>query len=1335
MARALAGRSRFERRAVVLGQDRDELVAGVRALTTGDGGVPVRSPDTRRQALRIPGVLFTGQGAQRLGMGAGLAAVFPVFARAYEQACGEVDRYLERPVREVIADGVSGELDRTAYTQPALFAFEVAAYRLLESWGVRPRVLVGHSVGELAAAHVAGVLDLADAARLVTARARLMQALPEGGAMIAVAAAEDEVAALLAGHEARVSLAAVNAPGAVVISGVEETVVEIARELGERGRRTHRLKVSHAFHSPLMEPMLAQFRTVAESLTYRAPRVPVVSTVTGELAAEDLWQDPGYWVGQVRACVRFADGVRAAHRAGARVLAEVGPDGVLAAMARQSLDEDIPVVTLARKDRPEPKAAAEALAALFTAGLDIDWTAYLNTHNTHDNPATPATPVDLPTYAFDRQRYWLTPLSAGTDVSTAGLGPVGHPLLGAVTELAGTGQLVLSGRLSLTTHPWLADHAVLGTVIVPGAAMIEMVLQAADHADAGHIDELTLESPLVLSADGALHVQVVVGEPDDSARRPVSLYSRTGGTEPGPWTRHASGFLAAEAAAPEGNLTQWPPRGAQPVAVDDVYDDLARLGLEYGPVFQGLTAAWKTDDEVYAEITLPEEAQADVERFGVHPALLDAVLHATTLGDFVEGVEPGKPSLPFAWQGVALHASGASAVRVRVARARNGSGVRLEIADPSGAPVLNVDSLVLRPVSAEQLAAAGGSASNVLFGVDWTEVPLPSQVSTAGVAVLGGAGELGADVPSYDNLTALCTAVEEGASVPEYVFAHLAPSPAAGDGTAEAAHARTHEALTLVQGFLAETRLSGARLVVVTGGAVAATDGEVAEVSTAPVWGLVRAAQAEHPGRFVLVDVDADPASWTVLPGVLGLGEPETAVRAGRMRVPRLVKVAAATDAPALDPQGTVLVTGGTGGLGAVVARHLVTAHGVRHMVLTSRRGPDAPGAGELKAELEKSGASVTVAACDTADRAAVATLLAQIPAGHPLTAVVHVAGVLDDGLVGSLTPEQVDRVLRPKVDAAWNLHELTTALPLTAFVVFSSLAGIWGNAGQAGYGAANVFLDALAAHRRAHGLPATALAYGLLAVGGMAGSLDEADVRRLKESGVLAMEEADGLAAFDTALAGGERAALVPAKLDLRGLADQGEAARPLVRQLVAGSGRRTAAGRGARKDPSVNLREKLAGLDEAGRQRTLSDLVRGQVATVLGFSGTEPVGADRLFQTLGFDSLTALEFRNQLGAATGLKLPASLIFDYPSPTALIEFLLGELVPEDTEAAETRHAVLDELERLETAMSMLTPDDAVLQDVTARLRELVRAHAGGDLAASSDDELLAELENELKSF
>jgi malonyl CoA-acyl carrier protein transacylase/short-subunit dehydrogenase/acyl carrier protein len=1329
VARARAGRSRFEQRAVVLGSDRDELVAGIRALADTDA---VSSP-----VAGVPetGVLFTGQGAQRLGMGSELAAAFPVFAHAFDEACTAVDAYLERPVRDVIADSTSGDLDRTGYTQPALFAFEVAAFRLLESWGIRPRVLVGHSIGELAAAHVADVFSLADGARLVTARARLMQALPAGGAMIAIAAPEEEVAALLEGHEGEVSIAAVNAPGAVVISGVETTTVALAGQLKERGHRTHRLTVSHAFHSPLMEPMLAEFREIAESITYQRPHIPVVSTVTGEVATEELWQDPGYWTGQVRAAVRFADGVNAAvTTAGARVLIEAGPDGVLAAMARQTLADhdnpsvsEIPVVALARKDRPEPRAAAEALAALFTTGIDIDWTAYLAA------VGGPARPVDLPTYAFDRQRYWLQPSSRSADVTTAGLGTITHPLLGAVTHLAQTGQTILTGRLSLATHPWLADHAVHGHILIPGTGLVELVIRAGDEAGCPVIEDLTLQAPLVLTPTAARQIQVTVGPPDDDGSRPVTLHSRNTDTDTPDteWTRHAEGRLTPAGAGGAEGLTQWPPPDATVMDVEGAYAYLGERGYGYGPIFQGLTAAWRAGDTVYGEVALPEEARADAGLFGLHPALFDSAMHVK----LVEGREDGTQEtlLPFAWAGVTLHAAGATALRVRMTRIDAHTSA-ITLADRTGAPVLSVDALTAMPASPEQLASAGSSAaSNVLLGVDWNEVPLP-QAPTGGLVLWGE------ELPSLGGVARFEGLEELAQAGPPTVLTFVA---GAADGPA-GVRETLGEALARVQGFLAEDRLSASRLVVVTQGAVAVADGELPALSTAPVWGLVRAAQAEQPGRFVLLDID-DQATQALLAGVVALEEPEVAVRGQQAWVPRLVKTAvAAPQTPVLDAAGTVLVTGGTGGLGALVARHLVETHGVRHLLLTSRRGLQAPGAGDLAAELEGLGAEVTVAACDTADREALAALLAQIPDGHPLTAVVHAAGVGDNGLVQALTPEQVERVLRPKADAAWHLHELTAHLPLAAFVLFSSAGGLVLAAGQGNYGAANVFLDALAEHRRARGLPATALAYGLWnTVTGLTTQLQEADLERMHRQGLPALSVAEGLASFDAGLAS-PRAALVPLRVDAAALRSRGGELPGLLRGLAAQGARRTAAAGGqAARDGADSLAQRLAAIDPAEREAYLVRFVREKAASVLGHAGADAVEAGRAFQELGFDSLTAVELRNQLNAATGLRLPATLIFDYPSATALAAYLLVELAPS---APQGDRGILAGLDHLEAALAAVPDDDPALDhdEITTRLEVVLAnwkkarqddsdgADVTGRLESASAAEVLSFIDNEL---
>ncbi|MGV9380277.1 type I polyketide synthase, partial [Nonomuraea sp. NPDC003707] len=1192
------GRAVLEQRAVVVGADRDELLAGLRALAEGSPEVTAGG----RLAL-----LFAGQGSQRVGMGRQLAEVFPVFAETLE----EIDRLL--PIREVMFDDPDGVLNETGMTQPALFAFEVALYRLLESFGVRAGVLVGHSIGEIAAAHVAGVFSLADACALVAARARLMQALPTGGAMLAIAAPEAEVVPLL---EGRVGIAAVNGPAAVVISGDEAAIAQIE---GRVSVRTRRLRVSHAFHSPLMEPMLADFEQAISGLTYHEPTLAIVSNLTGQIAEPGQLTSPSYWVEHVRQAVRFADGVAAAE---ANCFLEVGPDGVLTGLAQQSISDGV-FIPATRKNRDEVRTLIEALGRLHTQGIAVDWTAVL----------TPARHVDLPTYAFQRERYWVPAAQDTGDVDAAGLGAIDHPVLRAAISAPDSDTHTFTGRLSLTTQPWLADHQVNGRVVVPGAALVELAVRAGHELDCPQLRELTIQAPLLVPAEGGVHIQLVAGPSDETGARPVSIHSRS--NQAGEWVQHAQGLLADQAEEPVFDLAQWPPAGATALDVEQLYDDLAASGLEYGPLFQGLTAAWQQGSSVFAEITLPEQAHAEAGRFGLHPALLDASLHAAALGDVVPRPEAGRPYLPFAWSGVSLHAAGASGLRVKVS-ATGEASITLSIADDTGAPVAEVNALTLRALSATELSAS--ETQGLLHQLDWEVVPAaPAQEAHRWIVL--GSDDLGTGTETRSDLASV--------QPPEAV---LVACPVAGQDV----HATTHATLELVQEWLADDRLTSSRLVVVTRDAVAAGPEDAPDPAQAAVWGLVRAAQAEQPGRFTLLDRDAEPLRAETIDQVLATGEAQLAVRAGQLLTPRLKRAAGPVSepeqlsGPLFEAEGTVLVTGGTGGLGALVARHLVVAHEVRRLLLVSRRGLEAPGAAALAVELAEHGANVSVAACDVGDRDALARLITSIPAEHPLTGVVHTAGVLDDGVIASLTPERIDAVLRPKADAAWHLHELTRDLDLTAFVLFSSVAGVLGSAGQGNYGAANAYLDALAHNRRAQGLPATSLAWGVWATDGMAGELKESDLRRMERAGVKPLSIDDGLALFDTAVSSGQ-ALLIPARF-----VQTRTNGRTPVRRAGSANG----------------LAQRLTALDPAERRAMLTDLVRGSAATVLGFADGSAIDRQRQFQDLGFDSLTAVEFRNQLNAATGLQLPATLIFDYPTAEAVAEFLAGELVGGQTSQA-----------------------------------------------------------------
>nr|WP_255342605.1 type I polyketide synthase [Nocardia sp. CNY236] len=1324
IGRALANtRSAFEHRGAVVADTRDGLLAGMHALAT-DGTAP--GVFRGKSGEGKTAFLCAGQGSQRPGMGAELYRAQPVFAAAFDAACAEFDTHLDRPLHEVVfAQAESPEaalLDTTAFTQPAVFALETALFRLLEHWDVTPALLLGHSVGELVAAHVSGVLSLPDAARLVAARGRLMQALPEGGAMISLTASAEQVLPLLAGHADRVSIAAVNGPAATVISGDADVALDIAARWQSMGGKARRLAVSHAFHSPHMDAVLDDFRKVADTIDFRPPLIPIVSNLTGRVASAEEIDTADYWVANVRNAVRFHDGMACLAAEGVTRFLELGPDQSLTAMGRDCLadtavDPDAMVSSL-RRDRAEMASVTAALAQLHTRGTSIGWERFfggpLGRH------------VELPTYAFQHERYWLEADNATGDVAAVGLRPAEHPLLGGMVELPDSGGFLCTTKLSTRSHPWLAEHGILGSALFPATAFLELAIRAGDEVGCHEVDELLLEAPLVIETNSAVLLQISVGAPDGDGSRPIAVYSRPEIAPPDrSWTRHAAGLLTVSEPNEAAAVGEWPPQGAEPIEVEGLYRQFEQGGFAYGPAFRGLREAWRLGDEVYAEASLPPQYCGDAAGFGLHPALLDSSLHALAFGILAGSTQSW---LPFSWNGVRLHASGASSLRIRL-RPAGRDAVQVLAVDAAGDPVVSMRSLLLRPLSADRIGAARPAAEHEkLFRVEWPVLPTTTPGVVGDWVVLGGeVSEWGA--AGVDRTVADLTELGHG-DLPAVVVAPVPVDPPSRDEVA-AVRSATEYALTLVQSWLAQERLQAATLLLVTRDGVAVRpDADVPDLAHAAVWGLVRTAQTEHPGRFVIADLDGDAASVAALPVALGLGEPQVAVRSGVVHQARLARVPRTDSlaAPVWERGGTVLITGGTGAIGRHIARHLVSGHGVRRLVLTGRRGSAAVGANALRDELTALGAEVEIAACDVAEREQLAALLAGLPVRRPLTAVVHAAGVLDDGVLEALTPQRLRDVMRPKVDAALHLHELTAEMELSAFVVFSSIAGVFGGMGQANYAAANAFLDALAHRRRANGLPAASLDWGLwITEGGMSGSLDRSDLRRIARGGILAFTPADGVGLFDLAVAADEPAAL-PLHLDLEATAAAGYP--PMLRGLVRPRARRVAS-----VAPAESITQRLRGRNPAERERILLELVRLQAATVLGFAQPEAVDADRGLMELGFDSLTAVELRNRLNTATGLRLPATLLFDYPSSVALAKHLAAELAPDDTDRVA---AGMAELEQLEKAFDGGAADLQVLDRLESLVNTL-RANADPDAARlaermnrASDEDLFDFIDTEL---
>jgi polyketide synthase 7 len=1334
-------RSLFEHRQVVIGAGRDELLAALADVAAGDEAAPAAAVSGTAGPVGRTVFVFPGQGGQWTAMGRELYESSPVFAGQLRACAQALEPWVSWSLIDTVCGGPeAADLEDIDVVQPVLFAVMVSLAQVWRSLGVTPDVVIGHSQGEIAAAHVAGALTLEDAARIVALRSRLLATVTGQGTMAGILLPEHRVRELIAGRESRIGIAAVNGPRSTTVSGETGAVGELVAACQAEGARARLVKSSVPGHSPLMDRFDGRLQEELGTITPRPTPVTIYSTVTGG-PIDPMELGTAYWYRNLREPVQFAAAMgRLVEQERNGAVIELSPHPLLV-MNIQEMFDATPgatgfVVGTLRRGEGGLARLYRSAAEAFTAGVAVSWEAAF--------PARSGRWAELPTYAFQRQRHWLDTPAETTAAATSD-----HPLLDAVIELpddGGHGGVVGSGRLSPRRHPWLADHVVHGAVLVPAAVLAELAVWAAHRAGYDTVDELTLETPLVLSRTADREIRVMV-----DGNRAVSVHSR--GEDEDGWTRNAVGLVGRGTAEARGeeSLAVWPPADAVGVPFEDEYTRLSGLGFVHGPLLRGLKEVWRRGDTLFAEVELPAPDDADRNRFRIHPALLHAALLPVGLGRFVDNSRP-EGWLPLRCTGIRIGSARPAVLRVRLAPAGE-NALTVTLADGSGAPVGGVASLSLRPADVGRLTELGFDHQDALFQEDWVPLPVPPGPPSGRYAVLAAPGEhpasLGQDRAVFTGPAELAASGEE---TPPLVIARL-DRAATGDGDAPAAAGRNlHQVLRWTRDWLSDERFAASRLVVVTRDAFHDDHVPHPDPAAAAVWGFIRTAQTENPGRFTLVDTDGRPDSWAILPAAAATGEAQLKIRSGSVSTPRLVRASAAPagrgrpggEAPALG-QGSVLITGGTSGLGAMLARHLVQRHGVRSLVLTSRRGPAAPAAAALREELTGAGARVEIVACDVTSRDSVAALIAAVPSGHPLTAVIHCAAVLDDGVVEALTEDRVDAVLAPKARGAWHLHELTGHLDLSAFVLFSSVASVLGTAGQANYAAANAFLNGLAQARRARGLPAAALCWGYWAERSeMGAGIGEADVVRLRRQGVLPMASGQGLALFDTAVRSDE-AVLVPVRLDLpaAGTPHAGRTASPLLRALA---GTPAGPGAAAAGEPTgAALAQQLRSLPPAEAEAALLDAVRTQTALVLGHADTARVGPAATFKELGIDSLTALELRNKLAAVTGLKLPATLVFDHPNPAAVARFLGAGITPAPVAPASPADHLVKEIEglgaQLEDAFLTLAQEDrAAISTLLGELQGRVRSMAGAgspvaivdQIGSASAGELLALLDKEL---
>ncbi|MBI4852597.1 MAG: amino acid adenylation domain-containing protein [Acidobacteria bacterium] len=1254
---AANSRTHFADRLAVVFQNREQLITSLNQIaTTATAPLAIKA-----KAVVLPKIAFIypGQGSQWLGMGKELFHT----SKAFRSAIEECDKLIKiesgfSVIAELMANKEQSRLNETDVVQPVLFAMSVALTAMWQEYGVKPDVVVGHSQGEIAAAYIAGALSLIDAVKIVCRRSRVIKQFAKQGLMAMVELTLTQVQARIntPDYQGKISIAVSNSASQTVVAGESQAIEKLLLELAIEQIFCKKIQVDYASHSPQVEIIKEALINSLIDIKPGLAQIKFISTVTTkEVNGNEL--DAQYWYKNLRQTVYFGQVVEQLFRTENYIMVEISSHPLLTVSmeeVRKQANGKGAVVSTLKREQPQLESFYTSLGALHCNGANIEWKKIL--HGKF---------VDIPTYAFDRQRFWLErKRTEKTNVSVAGLQSLSHPLLSAMTELADGEGHIFSGRLSIAEQPWLAQHLVFDTIIIPGAALVELVWAAAQQIGANTVSELIIISPLILNEKVTRQIQIKISPSDVQNQHNFALYSRNAenGIEGG-WIKHANGLLNSNtnSSTTMARMLNWPPPDSKLMDLTNFYDRIkSSLDVEYGPLFQAVKEIWRKDNTIFTKLVLPAENAINAEYYGVHPVLLDAALHS---GFFLFDESEQVLHLPFEWRGAKLFALGSKEVYAKISRTDD---LEISLYDDSFEPLAHIERLIKRKATRQQVkAAVMGEIDRHFYNIKWQPINLTTTNNQLTSAVILGSSQLTKrlNINAFDKLDALIEHINKQGVVTQTVIIDTTVIENS-DNTTESNRVINNvvKALEQLQTLLTNKHLLGSELIWITRHAIAtSSDDQLTDLNYSALWGLLRSARNEHPDRLVrLIDIDDQTDEQTLINALKVNSEPEITVRNGRLLAPRLIsyqhKSSVNQQYQPLD-NGTILITGGTGEIGSLIAKHLVNNYGAKHLLLTSRQGMAAPRAEALKAALEQQNANVEIAACDVADYSSVKLLIDSIPKEHPLIAVIHCAGALEDGLLLSQNNESINKVLSAKVDGAWNLHQLTKDKKLSLFVMFSSIAGILGTASQSNYAAANTFLDTLANYRRSKALPAQSLAWGLWqqSGSGMTAHLGSSELARMKRQGLDAITEKEGLLLFDRAISLPEPL-LIVAKLRLETLSKQtsipvllsGMIKTKILKTRIESSHSKSV----------LSLKDSLKSLSQNEQLAKLLSLVTKEVAHVLALPESCLL-PETPFQELGLDSLMAVETRNRLSTAFAIDLPTTLILRFPTAQSLTSELL----------------------------------------------------------------------------